>query len=312
MRRFVIRLSTRGGKILLAVEWESDAAETYKMNFPNTPLYHGDIAKLSIDEALKIANIKPGELDVFDGSPPCQGFSTAGKRAFGDERNNLFKEYCRLVEGFKPKVLVMENVSGMIKGDMKIRFTEIHKTIEGLGYKVKARLLNAANYGVPQIRERVIFIGVRNDIHKEPSHPTPKGRVITVGDAIADCPDIEDKPMKEWLKGCAKQIKSGMSYGDKSKIFIKAKGTSGSAISCIRLSWNKPSYTITKSEIAASGLIHPNGHRYLNSLELKRLGSFPDDFKFTSRKNACIRIGNAVPPLLMKAIAENIRDNILN
>jgi DNA (cytosine-5)-methyltransferase 1 len=155
--------SMAGFREVLAVEWDDNAAATFRLNFPHVPLYHGDIAKLSVEEALRISGLQPGELDVFDGSPPCQGFSTAGKRDFGDKRNQLFKEYVRLLRGLRPKVFVMENVSGMVKGDMKLIFAEILTELKASGYAVKARLLNAMYFGVPQSRERMIFIGVRND-----------------------------------------------------------------------------------------------------------------------------------------------------
>ena len=155
--------SMAGFREVLAVEWDDNAVQTLRLNFPHVPIYHGDIGKLSVDEALRISGLVPGELDVFDGSPPCQGFSTAGKREFGDKRNQLFKEYVRLLRGLRPKVFVMENVSGMVKGDMKLMFAEILKELKASGYAVKARLLNAMYFGVPQSRERMIFIGVRND-----------------------------------------------------------------------------------------------------------------------------------------------------
>jgi DNA (cytosine-5)-methyltransferase 1 len=155
--------SMAGFREVLAVEWDDNAVQTLRLNFPHVPIYHGDISKLSVEEALRISGLQPGELDVFDGSPPCQGFSTAGKREFGDKRNQLFKEYVRLLRGLRPKVFVMENVSGMVKGDMKLMFAEILKELKASGYAVKARLLNAMYFGVPQSRERMIFIGVRND-----------------------------------------------------------------------------------------------------------------------------------------------------
>jgi DNA (cytosine-5)-methyltransferase 1 len=156
--------SMAGFRELLAVEWDDHAVETFKANFPEVPVWHGDIAKLSVEECLRITGLKPGELDVLDGSPPCQGFSTAGKRKMDDSRNQLFREYIRLLRGLQPKVLVMENVSGMVKGRMKIIFVEILKSLKESGYHVSARLMNAMYYGVPQSRQRMIFVGVREDI----------------------------------------------------------------------------------------------------------------------------------------------------
>lgn len=300
-----------GGKILLAVEWDDNAVETYRLNHPSTNVYHGDIAKLSVEEVLATTKLKPGELDIFDGSPPCQGFSSAGKREFGDDRNQLFKEYVRLLKGLKPKTFVMENVSGMVKGKMKLLFAEILQDLKSAGYNVSARLLNAAYYGVPQARERMIFIGVRQDLNIMPSHPIGKSHVTTVRTALKDVEDYCDKPMKEWLVEAMKEIPplAGSLYTG--KIFKKYKGTTGSAIGTVRAAWDRPCPTICKSEISVSGLVHPNGHRYFNLSELKRLASFPDDYKFIDRKSGIERIGNTVPPLLMKAIATHINESVL-
>ena len=153
-----------GFRELLAVEWDEHAVETFKANFPDVPVWRGDIAKLSIEECLRLTGLQPGELDVLDGSPPCQGFSTAGRRKMDDGRNQLFQEYVRLLRGLRPKVLVMENVSGMVKGKMKLIFVEILRELKASGYKVSARLMNAMYFGVPQSRERMIFIGVREDL----------------------------------------------------------------------------------------------------------------------------------------------------
>lgn len=302
-----------GANVLLAVEWDDNAVETYKMNFPQTPVFHGDIHTLSVDEVLSRTGLKPGELDLLDGSPPCQGFSTSGKRNFLDNRNELFKEYSRLLRGLQPKTFVMENVSGMVKGKMKLMFREILIELKSCGYRVSVAMLNAENYGVPQSRNRMIFIGVRNDLNIEPSHPRGNNRLVTVREAFRGLKDYEDRPMPDWLKKVArcfsKPICGSTEVG---KLFKQARGTSGGSIGTILLDWNKPSSTIIKSEIAMCGLIHPNRHRYLNIDELKRLGAFPDDFKFTDRKNGNERIGNSVPPLLMKAIASHIKTHILD
>ena len=152
--------SMAGYRELLAVEWDAHAIETFKANFPDVPVFHGDIAKFSVEEALGITGLKPGELDVLDGSPPRQGFSTAGKRKMDDGRNQLFREYVRLLRGLQPKVLIMENVGGMVKGKMKLIFVEILKELKAAGYHVSARLMNAMYYGVPQSRQRMIFIPI--------------------------------------------------------------------------------------------------------------------------------------------------------
>ena len=181
-----------GFYIRLAVEWDSKAADVYRRNFPETSIFGGDIADLTADEALEITGLQPGELDVLDGSPPCQGFSTAGRRKFGDSRNRLFEEYVRMIDVFKPKMLVMENVSGLRKGKMKLMFAEMTIALKQAGYKVSCRELNAWWYGVPQDRRRLIWIGVREGLYMEPSHPKPTTKYpVSVRDALGHLYDSE-------------------------------------------------------------------------------------------------------------------------
>ena len=161
-----------GFQELLAVEWDNNAVETFRTNFPDVPVYHGDICKLPSDECMRLAGVKPGELDVLDGSPPCQGVSTSGKRKVDDPRNSLFKEFARLLNDLQPKVCVMENVTGMIKGYMKQAYLQVVKALRECGYRVRGEVMNAMYFEVPQNRERVIIIGTRNDLGTEPSHQT--------------------------------------------------------------------------------------------------------------------------------------------
>ena len=174
-----------GYDVRLAVEWDTGAADVYRRNFPDTNVFEGDIADLTAEEALRVTALEPGELDVLDGSPPCQGFSTAGRRKFSDTRNRLFEEYVRMLEVFKPRMLVMENVSGLRKGKMKLIFAEMTRALKGAGYKVSCRELNAWWYGVPQDRRRLIWVGVREDLAAEPGHPEPTVTVpISAGQAL--------------------------------------------------------------------------------------------------------------------------------
>lgn len=284
---------------LLAVEWDDNAVETFKLNFPGVPVYHGDIAKLSGAECMKLAGgIKPGELDVLDGSPPCQGFSTAGKRKFDDPRNSLFKEYARLLSELQPKAFVMENVTGMVKGHMKQAYLQIIATLRACGYKAKGEVLNAMYYGVPQSRQRVIIIGVRNDLAPEPSHPKPQTKPITVREAFAGISGCGDAPiMSSHYITAWQKARAGECVGPRQDTE--------------KLDLNKPAMTLNKSE-GYGGKYHPTNPRPLSTLERKRIGSFPDSFMFTGWKDAIERIGNSVPPLLMKAIATHIRTNILD
>ncbi len=294
-----------GFKELLAVEWDGNAVETFRMNFPEVTVYHGDIAKLTSDECMRLAGISKGELDVFDGSPPCQGFSTAGKRKYDDPRNSLFKEFARLLNDLQPKVFVMENVTGMIKGHMKQAYLEIMRTLRGCGYVAKGEVMNAMYYNVPQSRERVIIIGARKDLGIEPTHPKPQAKPITVGEALAG---VENKTYSRPLATLATTIWNNIKQGQSGQHYRR-----GYYFSCLKIDPEKPSPTIPKRCTGGGGHMHWAERRTLTIEEAKRISSFPDTFKFTGKfHDQWERIGNSVPPNLMKAIATHIKDNILH
>lgn len=300
--------SMAGFRELLAVEWDDNAVVTFRLNFPEVPVYHGDIAKLSVDECFSLAGIKAGELDILDGSPPCQGFSTAGKRNIDDDRNQLFREYVRLLRGLRPKVFVMENVSGMVKGVMRFVFVEILKELKASGYRVSARVLNAMYFGVPQSRQRIIFIGVRDDLGIEPSHPAAWSKPVTVREAICNLLDVGKKapePEKSTYFQNIKNLKEGQSL----QAIYKKKG-----YNWIRVNRYNPCPTINKSTTYGklAFLFHPDGNRCLSENEFKRLHSFPDGMCFAGEYTDVVnRIGNSVPPLFMKSIAAHIKTEML-
>ena len=169
-----------GYKVIYANEFVEEAQKTYKANHPNSYLDKRDIRKITAEDIFKITGLKKGELDLFDGSPPCSGFSIAGKREkhWGSEKKysdnkkqqveNLFFEYSRLLKDLQPKVFVAENVGGLVKGKVKGYFKLILQELKDCGYEVKAQLVNSQWLGVPQARERIIFIGVRKDLNLKP------------------------------------------------------------------------------------------------------------------------------------------------
>ena len=290
---------------LLAVEWDDNAVETFKLNFPGVPVYHGDIGKLTGAECMKLAGVKVGELDVFDGSPPCQGFSTAGKRKFDDPRNSLFKEFARLLVELQPKVFVMENVTGMVKGCMKQAYLTIIATLRDCGYVCKGEVLNAMYFNVPQSRERVIIIGVRNDLGIEPTHPKPQTRPISAEDAVRGVVNATfNRPLATVATAIWNAVKPGQN------------GThyrAGYYMNSMKVDPRKPMPTIPKICPGGGGHMHWKERRTLTIEELKRGASFPDGFAFIGKFDAqWQRIGNSVPPNLMRAIAEHIRREILD
>ena len=311
-----------GYRELLAVEWDDNAVETFKANFPGIPVYHGDISKLDLEECLELSGVKPGELDVLDGSPPCQGFSIAGKRKWSDPRNSLFKEFARLLKGLQPKAFVVENVPGMIKGYMKQAYLLILKELRACGYNVKGQVMNAMWYGVPQFRERIILIGLRNDLKMIPDHPKPKEKPITVREALQGVKGSLPPPLSPFLKNIVPKMRQGQSADD-----VSGRG----GYQTIRVYPERPCPTITQiiGGIGFGMLIHPTEDRVFSIAELKRIQSFPDEFSFaepvsshkklpsastevTRYVHAKAGIGNSVPPKLMEAVAIHIRDNFLN
>ena len=261
---------------LLAVEWENNAVQTFKLNFPGVPVWQKDIREISGKEILEFTGLKQDELDVLDGSPPCQGFSTAkGKRNVSDDRNDLTYDFIRLIEELQPKVFVMENVSGMVKGTMKGKFKQIMKALKSTGYNVKCKLMNSMYYEVPQSRQRLIWIGAKE---KDIKYPEPINKIISIKDVLNKDGYIEYR--HSFSKG---KVNFKKSY------------------------FNKPCLTITKSGVGWN--IQPES---FSIDDLKKLSSFPLEFRFTGSFNEqWSRIGNAVMPKFMEHIAKTIKDEIL-
>jgi DNA (cytosine-5)-methyltransferase 1 len=185
-----------GFKVVWANEFVPAAQESYRANHPETFLDCRDIKNVTAEDVMRDGGLKPGELDLFDGSPPCQAFSTAGKREKGwgkdktyehgakQKNETLFGEYIRLLKGLQPKTFVAENVSGLAKGTAKGWFLEILRDLKACGYVVTCRQLDAQWLGVPQSRSRLIFVGVREDLELQPAHPSPLSYRYSVRDAL--------------------------------------------------------------------------------------------------------------------------------
>ena len=270
--------SMAGFHELLAVEWDEQAAGTFAANFPGVPIYRGDIHDLSTEKVLNLCGLEAGALDVLDGSPPCQGFSTAGKRELGDKRNTLFEEFVRLLGGLRPRVFLMENVSGMVKGKMRLVFADAFRALEGEGYRVRCSLLNAAWFGVPQQRMRIVFLGTRSDTGVLPVYPVPRGHRFDVRSMLP-----------EEFKGLR-----FLSWRNKA-----------------RRDQLRPLGEIPVG-IAGLGLDFEGRVKCDDPEVVKAFQSFPPGFALQGTKASRLKqIGNAVPPLMMRAIAETLRRKVL-
>jgi len=304
---------TRAGfKVLLASDFDAKAVKTYQMNFPKTKIIKGNIREINGQSILKMINLKKGELDIFDGSPPCTPFSMAGKREQGwnkayvhasestaQRSDDLFYEYIRLIKELNPKIFIGENVRGLIGGKAKGYFNNILKNMKKLGYTIRVLDIDAQNFEVPQQRRRIIFVGIRKDQFKEwkPLITMPR---ITVRQAISDLKHTKEE-IKETLPtsedNMTAKIMNVVKPGERASKYHPKGHYFGHA----RLAWDQPCPTIL---CHSSMLTHPKENRYLTLSEAKRLASFPDNFKFLTRNDGFIRIGNSVPPNLMKNVSK--------
>ena len=318
-----------GYHVLWANEFVEEAQRTYRANHKDTILDTRDIRKVKPEEILDAIGLKQGELDLFDGSPPCCAFSMAGKREknWGEERNysdgksqqieNLFYEYIRILNGLQPKCFVAENVSGLVKGTAIGYFKEFLGQMQKCGYRVKAQLLNAKWLGVPQTRERIIFIGVRNDLNTEPVYPAPLKYYYTIRDAFKDV-HIDEREREMCLD---KMSKSAAGEYVRKMPKNPSKMISGRDIrghgyfNLQRWPWDKPIGTICQSHGAntCASNVHPEEDRNLTINEVKRVMSVPDDFILTGNyAQQYERLGRMVPPVMMMYISKTIQTEILD
>ena len=316
-----------GFKVLKAVEFMPKAAETYRLNAPSTHVIEGNIRELAPLDLLDGNGLGVGDLDVLDGSPPCQAFSTAGLRekgwgkdlqysdAVAQRSDDLFFEFVRMIDGLQPKVFVAENVAGLAYGTAAGYFKEIFGELQkaGTGYNVGAQILDAQYLGVPQKRQRLIMIGVRNDLGKAPVFPKKINKEpLRFGDCVADLPEPEKGQFAVLKPGT--RTHSAWAYskpeiegGCFRNAYIKLYGKDARYM-WFRCSPAEPLPTVTAK---IPSLFRWDVPRSFSIAEIKRASSFPDDFQLTGNfSDQWERVGRAVPPAMMKAVAETIAKEI--
>ena len=338
-----------GGKILAVNEFVEEAQNTYRENYPNTLIIPGDINKLTGKDFLDKIGLKPGELDLLDGSPPCSAFSMAGSvshgkgnthaDAFGKTKQysdikgvsnveDLFFQFLRVADEIKPKVIIGENVEGLTMGEAKEYFHKIQNTFEQMGYLVVADVLNASYFGVPQSRKRTFFIGVREDVADKIGlnfmtmyqlYPEVNKEQTILSEAINDIVN-EDKEELDYLfekigpdRAVGKTLAKMPTDPDKVLTGMDYH-EKGHHFNLKRSSLRKPCPTITAMGNLAgvAGTCHPIENRKFTIKELKRIMSLPENFKLTGQhKQQSERIGRMVPPLMMKALSESVYNKVL-
>lgn len=299
---------------VFSVEYDKKIAESYKKNFPTHNLLVKDIQEITDDEIITLQH--NSEVDVIIGGPPCQGFSLAGRigRSFvEDKRNYLFKEFVRVVKIIDPPMFVMENVARILSHNKGETIKELTNEFKKIGYNVQYKVLQAADYGVPQKRQRIFIVGTKN---KEFNFPTPIGTTITVKEAIGTLPPLKNGERSEipnhFSMNHSSQMLKKMSYigdgGNRNQIPEELRPKTGDIRKYIRYDSQKPSVTVTGD---MRKIFHYEQNRALTPRELARLQSFPDSFIFEGNSISIQQqIGNAVPPLLGYAVAKQVKESL--
>lgn len=324
--------------ILAANEIERDISVAYNLNHPSVHMFNCDINDLT--EEIFASVLGNQKVDIVVGGPPCQSYSTLGKRQL-DDRANLFMQYKRILSILQPRAFVFENVVGILSMNKGKLFEQIKSEFEELGYNLKYKVLNAVNYGVPQHRERVILVGFKgtnNYNYPLPTHGDELKPYVTLKEAFNDLPFLKSGEGKKYYASKANNefikfvrsdsdeileehnapkngehliklmetLKDGQSKNDLPED-IRPKSGYGNTYA--KLWWEKPSTTITRNFAcpSSSRCIHPRDSRAMSIREGARLQSFPDNYKFYGSDGMKrLEIGNAVPPLLSVAIAKQM------
>lgn len=320
-----------GYQSLLAIDNWQDSLDTYKRNNPTARTLCADISKIKPEEIKK--EYKIDQVSVIIGGPPCQGFSIAGKRIIDDKRNKLYKSFVNFVRCFRPDAFVMENVPNILSIGGGAVKESIIKDFSELGYDVAYKVLLASDYGVPQNRRRVVFVGLKNGKY---SFPIPKmTNPITAEEALSDLPDnsVEDggnypiapqSVYQQMVRNGATalynhqatihteqttriiaMVPDGGNYKSLPKELQQIRKVN---IAWTRLNSKRPSFTI---DTGHNHHFHYKYNRVPTARESARLQSFPDNYVFMGGKTSQLKqIGNAVPPLLAKEVAKQLKSQI--
>lgn len=312
-------LEQAGFKSKGLVEFDKYACQTLRKNRPYWNVIEKDIIDVAEEGIKNFVNVPIGELDLLSGGYPCQAFSYAGKKmGLSDARGTMFYYYAQILKQLLPKMFLAENVKGLVNHDNGRTLALMLKVFSDIGYTVKWKVLRALDYDVAQKRERIVLVGIRNDlVEKFESNyffPQPYGYELSLKDILKDVPESEGAKYPESKKRVLDLVPPGGYWRDlpdeiakeyMGKSYYSGGGRTGMAR---RLSWEEPSLTLTCSPAQKqTERCHPDETRPFTVREYARIQSFPDSWDFDcSTNNAYKQIGNAVPINMAKAIGLSI------
>lgn len=299
------------------IEIDRKACDTLRLNRPNWNVIEEDVVEFSKKNLLKEFNLQKGELDLLSGGYPCQSFSYAGKRlGIDDVRGTMFYYYAEFLRQLQPKMFLAENVKGLTTHDGGKTMKTMLDVFEELGYEVKWRVLDAWNYGVAEKRQRVVIIGIREDLKDKIKfeYPKPHDYKPVLKDVLQNVPKSEGAKYPEKKKkvfdlvppgGYWKDLPDDVARDYMKSCYFMGGGRTGIAR---RLSWNEPSLTLTCSPMMKqTDRCHPDESRPFTTREYARIQSFPDDWNFAGKMSDVYKqIGNAVPVELARNVGESI------
>lgn len=318
-------LTQAGFRVIGAVEIDPLAVETYKANHKRVIVWQRDISKISAAEVMRRLNIQPGQLDLLAGCPPCQGFSTMATlngRIGQDKQNDLVFEFLRFARAMRPKAVMLENVPKLAKNR---RFKKLRAELQHLGYKINDDVLNAADYGVPQRRKRLILVAGRGASipfgPPESPRPTVKGAFAKLGrcaktDPLHNLPENRTEKVKKLIREIPRDGGSRLDLGRKRQLKCHQE-CNGFKDVYGRMAWNDVSPTITGGcyNPSKGRFLHPTRNRAITLREAALLQTFPVSYFFSLNRgkcNAAKMIGNALPPEFIRRQAEQIRNVLLH
>ena len=336
-----------GFNIAVGIDLWKDATITYKHNHPHTAVLNKDITEIQPVELLAAANLTADDVDVIIGGPPCQGFSISGKRLIDDPRNKLYKSFVEIVGNIKPKLFVMENVPGLLsmgKGAIK---EQIISDFEALGYIVRTQILCASDYGVPQARKRVFFVGINPEKIKRTKEfvfPKPTNGedeslkpYVTCKDALSDLDFISEEvalpeeidyqipaenQYQRLMRVNSTKLLNHVAtiHTARTREIIAMVPDGGNYKSLpedlwstrkVHIAWTRMDSTkpCFTIDTGHNHHFHYHANRVPTVRESARIQSFPDNFEFIGIKTSQLKqVGNAVPPLLAEAVAKSVAE----